>query len=60
VSLRPHLPRWALEAARAELYDAPEESEQVRARAWRLVNQRATLDRERHDQFDDPDRGGEG
>ena len=56
----PGPPRWALEAARAELYDVAEDSDVVRARAWQLVNERATLDHERHDEFDDPDRGGEG
>lgn len=53
-------PPWALEAARSELYDAAEDSDLVRARAWQLVNERATLDHELHDEFDDPDTGGEG
>jgi hypothetical protein len=53
-------PGWALQAARAELYDAPADSDLVRARAWQLVNERATLERERHDEFDDADSGGEG
>ena len=56
----PDPPPWALEAARSDLYDVAEDSDRVRARAWQLVNERATLDRERHDEFDDPDSGGEG
>ncbi|HET7351371.1 MAG TPA: hypothetical protein VFJ28_10575 [Marmoricola sp.] len=56
----PGPPAWALEAARSELYDLPGDSDLVRARAWQLVNERATLDHERHDEFDDPDYGGEG
>lgn len=57
---RRQLPLWAWQAARAELHEAPEDADLVRARAWQLVNEQATLDRERHDQFDDPDTGGEG
>jgi hypothetical protein len=53
-------PRWAVRAARAELFDAPKHSELVRARARELVKERAALERERHDEYDDPDRGGEG
>lgn len=49
-----------MQAARAELYDVQADSDQVRARAWQIVNERALLDRERHDEFDDPDSGGEG
>ena len=56
----PGPPLWALEAARSELCDVEGDSDLVRARAWQLVNERATLDQERHDEFDDPDRGGEG
>jgi hypothetical protein len=56
----PGPPPWALEAARSELNDVAEDSDRVRARAWQLVNERATLDDERHDEFDDPDSGGEG
>ncbi len=54
------LPDWALLQAQAELYDEPRDSERVRARAWQLANERSTLDREHHDEFDDPDSGGEG
>ena len=53
-------PSWALEAARSELRDDAEAPDLVRARAWQLVNERETLDHERHDEFDDPDSGGEG
>ena len=53
-------PPWAMEAARSELYDDSEDSDRVRARAWQLVRERATLEHERHDEFDDADRGGEG
>ena len=53
-------PGWALRAARAELYDAPEDSDQVRARAREIAKERKALDRERHDEYDDPDSGGEG
>lgn len=53
-------PPWAMEAARSDLYDAAGDSDLVRGRAWQLVNERAKLDHERHDEFDDPDSGGEG
>ena len=53
-------PRWALEAAHVELGNVAEDSDQVRARAWQLANERVTLEQERHDEFDDPDTGGEG
>jgi hypothetical protein len=53
-------PDWALQAARAELHDVPEDSEHVRARAREIAKERKALQRERHDEYDDPDSGGEG
>ena len=49
-------PRWALEQAIQEV----DERESVVARAWELVRARQQSDDERHDEYDDPDQGGEG
>lgn len=48
-------PRWALEQAIQEV----DEGESVTARAWELVRARQQRDDERHDEYDDPDQGGE-
>lgn len=48
-------PRWALEQAIQEV----DEGESVTARAWELVRARKQRDDERHDEYDDPDQGGE-
>jgi hypothetical protein len=49
-------PRWALEQAIQEV----DEGESVAARAWELVRARQQRDDESHDEYDDPDQGGEG
>ena len=52
----PEPPRWALDQAAQEV-DA---GESVAARAWELVRARQQRHDERHDEYDDPDQGGEG
>lgn len=49
-------PGWALEQAIQEV----EEGESVAARAWELVRARQQRHDELHDEYDDPDQGGEG
>jgi len=49
-------PRWALDQAIEEV----DEGESVVDRAWELVRANQQRDDERHDEFDDPDQGGEG
>ena len=49
-------PRWALEQSMQEA-DA---GESIVARAWDLVRAKQRRDDERHDEYDDPDQGGEG
>ncbi len=48
-------PEWALEQATQEV----DEGESIAARAWELVREKQQRDEERHDQYDDPDQGGE-
>lgn len=50
---------WAIERASAELYDV-EDSAPVLARARKIASEVDELVDERHDEYDDPDRGGEG
>ena len=52
-------PAWALEKAAAELYDVPDRAVVLR-RAWEIVAEHSDLESERHDEYDDPDEGGEG
>jgi hypothetical protein len=52
-------PGWAIERAGSELYDIQDRTAIVE-RAWQIVGEVADLEDERHDEYDDPDRGGEG
>lgn len=52
------LPDWALERARSDLFDV-DNDQAVHARAWEIVRDVQQLDDERHDEYDDPDSGGE-
>lgn len=56
---RDQLPDWALERARSDLFDI-DNDEAVLARAREIVREAQQLDDERHDEYDDPDSGGEG
>lgn len=49
---------WAVDRATDELYDEPDATV-VDARAWEMMRAKQELDDERHDEFDDPDQGGE-
>jgi len=51
-------PPWALDQASEEL-DEPRDARDVRALAWRLVRESEERAGERHDEYDDPDQGGE-
>jgi len=52
----PEPPRWALEQAIQEV----DEGESIADRAWDLVRAKQQRSDESHDEYDDPDRGGEG
>jgi len=52
-------PDWAVGQARSDLPDHSEEAV-VTARAHELAAAAAALLEERHDEYDDPDEGGEG
>ncbi|GAA1935190.1 hypothetical protein [Nocardioides marmoribigeumensis] len=52
-------PEWALQRAGEELYDV-EDVDRVTRRAWEIARQERQIERERHDEYDDPDEGGEG
>ena len=52
------IPTWAVQQATEELYDV-EDVEVITRRARELVRERQQHDDERHDQYDDPDEGGE-
>jgi hypothetical protein len=52
------LPDWALEQAQTDLFDVADDAA-VRVRAWEIVREAQQLDDERHDEYDDPDLGGE-
>ena len=51
-------PGWAIRQASSDLPDGSETSE-VTALAWRLAGEAAERFNERHDEYDDPDQGGE-
>lgn len=51
-------PHWAFDQANEEL-DEPRDTTDVTARAWRLVREAEERESERHDEYDDPDQGGE-
>ena len=49
---------WALDRAMDELYEEEDRSVII-DRAWELVRAAEELEAERHDEYDDPDEGGE-
>jgi len=49
---------WAVEKAAEDLDDV-KDPKAVRYRAWQLMREARQLEDERHDQYDDPDQGGE-
>ncbi len=51
-------PAWAVDRAREELQDV-EDQEAVDRRAWDLTREAEEREDERHDEYDDPDEGGE-
>ena len=51
-------PAWALEEASSDLFDEPDRDVIIN-RAWEVVRAAADREDEGHDEFDDPDRGGE-
>jgi hypothetical protein len=53
------IPDWALEQAKEELYDV-KDSEAIARRAREIARQAQEREDERHDEYDDPDEGGEG
>jgi hypothetical protein len=54
----PEPPDWALDQATHELYDVDDRSAIVE-RAKQIVREAQQLRDERHDEYDDPDQGGE-
>jgi hypothetical protein len=52
-------PDWAVDQAKDELYDV-EDSGAIADRAWELTHNAQDREDERHDEYDDPDQGGEG
>jgi hypothetical protein len=53
------IPVWALQQATEELYDI-EDSEVIAQRARDIARENREREDERHDEYDDPDQGGEG
>ena len=51
-------PAWAIQQANSDLFDEPDRAVII-SRAWELVHAATDREDERHDEFDDPDRGGE-
>ena len=51
-------PTWALQQATEELYDT-KDAELIAQRAREIARERRKRDDERHDEYDDPDEGGE-
>ena len=51
-------PDWAVDQATDELYDV-EDPPAAEERAWQLVHDADEREDERHDEYDDPDQGGE-
>jgi len=49
---------WAISQATAELYDV-DDPDVILKRARELVREAEQLESERHDEYDDPDQGGE-
>jgi predicted secreted Zn-dependent protease len=52
-------PAWALERAREELHDV-KDAEVIAQRAQEIARERQEREDERHNEYDDPDQGGEG
>jgi hypothetical protein len=52
------IPDWAVQQAREELYDV-KESEAIEERAREIARLAQEREDERHDEYDDPDQGGE-
>ena len=52
-------PGWAVEQATDELDDGQDPTA-ITQRAWALVRDAQEREEERHDEYDDPDQGGEG
>ena len=52
------IPRWALEQAREELYDVRDPAV-MEDRAREIAREHQEREDERHDEYDDPDEGGE-
>ena len=52
-------PAWALERAAEELYDI-EDPDVLAKRAREIAREGRQREHERHDEYDDPDAGGEG
>jgi hypothetical protein len=51
-------PGWALDQAAKDLYDV-EDRAVIVEKAWQIAREAQQLDDERHDEYDDPDQGGE-
>ena len=54
----PSIPAWALQRATEELYDTTD-ADVIAQRAREIARESRQLEAERHDEFDDPDQGGE-
>ena len=52
------LPAWAVQQATEELYDI-EDAEVIAQRAREIADEGQAREDERHDEYDDPDEGGE-
>jgi uncharacterized membrane protein len=52
-------PTWAVQQATEELYDV-EDVEAITTRAREITRERQAREDESHDEYDDPDEGGEG
>jgi len=51
-------PKWALQRATEELYDT-KDADVIARRAREIARERWEREDERHNEFDDPDQGGE-
>lgn len=52
------IPSWALQRATEEMYNTTD-AEAIAQRAREIAAESRQLEDERHDEFDDPDQGGE-
>lgn len=50
-------PDWAVDQATDELYE--DDPHAIAERAWQLTREAKEREDERHDEYDDPDQGGE-